>query len=75
MDLELATTCDIVDELRQRNMRFIFIGAIQSNENAVDTTLLATQAVDRGDVYHLIRRGLNELRHLDDGRIELDHEG
>jgi hypothetical protein len=75
MDLELATTDDIVNEFRNRGMRFVFIGAINTNIRTSVPTMVASQAVDQQDVLRLIRIGIDEIQHLDDDRIELDQEG
>ena len=75
MDLELATTDDIINELRKRKMRFVFIGEINTNIKASSPTMVASQAVDRKDVFRLIRLGADEFRDVNDDWIELDQEG
>ena len=76
MDLELSTTEDIINELRKRRMRFVFIGAINTNIKTDAPTLVASQAIDRKDIFRLIRLGVDEFRRLNNGdRIELDQEG
>ena len=69
MDLELATTDDILNELRQRGMRFVFIGEMNSNSDTGGPKIVAAQAVDRRDVGRLIRFGLSELLQMNDDRI------
>jgi uncharacterized protein related to proFAR isomerase len=75
MNIELATTDDIVNELRKRGMRFVFIGALNTNIKASGPIMVVSQAVDRKDVFRLISLGVDELLHTDDDRIELDQEG
>ena len=75
MDLELATTDDIVNELRKRRMRFVFIGALNTNIKTSGPTMVAAQAFDCKDVFRLIRLGVDEFRHLNNDTIELDQEG
>jgi len=75
MDLELATTDDIINELRKRKLRFVFIGEINTNIKASIPTIVASQAVDRKDVFRLIRLGVDEFRDVNDDWIELDQEG
>jgi len=74
MDLELATTEDIINELRQRKMRFVFIGEISTNIETSLPTIVASQAVDRKDVFRLIKLGVEEFRGVTDNPIELDQE-
>jgi hypothetical protein len=75
MDLELATTDDIVNELRNRRMRFVFIGATNTNIKASGPIIVASQAVNHKDAFDLIKVGVEELQKLDDDRIELDRKG
>lgn len=75
MDLELATTDDIVNELRSRRMRFVFIGATHTNINASGPIVVESQAVNHRDAFDLIKVGVEELQKLDDDRIELDYDG
>ncbi len=65
----------MINELRNRGMRFVFIGEINTNIKASSPTMVASQAVDRKDVFRLIKLGLDEFRDVDDDRIELDQEG
>ena len=74
MELELATTDDIVNELRKRKMRFVFIGEINTNIKESSPTMVASQAIDRKDVFRLIRLGVEEFRGVNDDPIELDQE-
>ncbi len=74
MDLELATTDDIINELRKRRMRFVFIGETNTNIKASSPTMVASQAVDRKDVFRLIKLGVEKFRGVNDDAIELDQE-
>ena len=83
MDLELSTTEDMINELRKRKMRFVFIGAINTNTKTAGSTMVASQATDRKDIFRLIGLGVNEFRrpNYDDtidnnnDQIELDQDG
>lgn len=74
MELELATTDDIVNELRKRKMRFVFIGEINTNIKESRPSMVASLAVDRKDVFRLIRLGVEEFRGVNDDSIKLDQE-
>ena len=74
MDLELATTDDIINEFRQRKMRFVFIGETNTNIKSSCPTMVASQAVDRKDVFSLIKLGVEGFRGVNDDAIELDQE-
>jgi hypothetical protein len=74
MDLELATKEEIIKELRARKMRFVFIGVINTNAKTSNPTMLATQAIDRDDVFRLIQFGLDEFQDLNDDAVESDQE-
>ena len=62
MDLELATTDDILAELRRLQMRFVFAGIENSNDARCSHIFCAGQGMSRHDLLQLIRqlRGLVE---------------
>jgi ribosomal protein L18E len=74
MDLELATTDDIVNELRKRRMRFVFIGIVNRNSKEGDSSVVVAQATDRREAFRLTKLGANAFRQLNGDRIELDQE-
>ena len=75
MDIELATIDDILDELRYRGMRFVFIGESPTNTPKPGRTVVAAQAIDQKDLCRLIRIGVEELRNQSNDPIEPDYEG
>jgi hypothetical protein len=66
MDLELATTCDIVNELHRRGMRFVFVGVENTNSSRKDLACLAGQGSSPHDVLDLIEMGQQAFARLDD---------
>jgi hypothetical protein len=60
MDLALATTDDILNELQVRQMRFVFAGVENSNDPHGSRVFCAGQGMGRQDLLRLIR----ELRVL-----------
>lgn len=65
MDLELATTCDIIHELQRRGMRFVFVGVENTNSNREDLACLAGQGSSPQDVLELIELGQQAFARLD----------
>ena len=55
MELELATTDDIIAELRKRRMRFVFAGVENTNDARCAAVFSAGQARSRGDLLRMIR--------------------
>jgi hypothetical protein len=60
MDLELATMEDIINELRQRKVRFVFVGIEPSNQQA-ETAQISAAAKDTTDILRLLRLGRSAL--------------
>lgn len=54
MDLELATTRDILEELHRRGTHFVFAGFQPTNARSGEM-LFASQAFSRGEVRQLIQ--------------------
>lgn len=66
MELEIATTCDIVNELHRRGMRFVFVGVENTNSTRDDLACLAGQGTSPTDVLELIQMGHQAFARLDD---------
>lgn len=72
MELELATTNDIINELQNRKMRFVLVGVRNSNQVAEPSTFFACQALDRKEASNLFRLGLRKFLRLNDNDLRLD---
>lgn len=70
MDLEFATVDEILEELRERGMRFVFIGEPNTNVRSAQRTIVAAQAADQKDLCRLFRIGIDELRQRTPDPIE-----
>lgn len=57
MDLKLATTADIVNELLGRELRFVLIAVEHTNSRRTDAAYLAGQGASVQDVLSLIQIG------------------
>ena len=55
MELELATVDEMIDELRRRELKFVFVGIIPTNRRAVDVTY-AIQCASTGEVLWMMRQ-------------------
>ena len=66
MDLEFATTADIVKELRDRKMRFVMVGVENSNQDETNPVFLAGQAAGPEEMVKLIELGRDALTTIDD---------
>ncbi len=66
MELEFATTADIVRELRDRRMRFVLIGVENTNRDRESPVFLAGQAGGPEELVRLIELGRQALTTLDD---------
>ena len=70
MDLELATTVEIVNELRNRGMRFVMIGVENSNRRDSESTFVAGQASCVGDIFDLLDLARAEFQQRGNDWIE-----
>ena len=70
MELEFATTRDIVDELQRRNMRFIFVGTENTNSSRKDATCISAQGTSMDDVLSLVKIGEDAFLNLDEEKDE-----
>ncbi len=66
MNLELATTEDIINELRNREMRFVLVGILNNNRSGSESTLVAGQAGELSQVYDLLEVAYREFTEMDD---------
>jgi len=57
MELELATTEDIVKELLQRQIRFAFVAIEDTNTHRTETACFSGKGVDERDVSDLFEIG------------------
>jgi hypothetical protein len=55
VELALATTDDILEQLRGRGMRFVFAGIENSNRPHGARIYCAGQGMNRQDLLHLVR--------------------
>ena len=60
MDLELATTMEILEELRNREMHFIFVG-IPTRNRACHEIYYACQGVSQGELLLMVRLAQHRL--------------
>jgi hypothetical protein len=72
MDLELATTEDILDELRRRQMRFVFAGVENTNDTRCARVFCAGLGTGRQDLLRLIRQLHFLFQSTDDAALEND---
>lgn len=56
MDLQLATTDDILNELHQRRMRFVFAGVENTNDPGSARVFCAGQGPCREDLLSLLQQ-------------------
>lgn len=62
MDLELATTRDILEELRHRDMRFAFVG-LPGRNGPAEEIYFACQGCSERDLVVLLRLMQHHLAH------------
>jgi hypothetical protein len=65
MDLELATTTDIVEELLRRQLRFVFVAVENANCDPGRSAYLAGQGLSTDDVLRLIEIGQTAFRDIE----------
>lgn len=70
MDLELATTDDIIQELRSRQMRFVLVSILNDNRNGLESTLVAAQADGVTHVYDLLEVAYREFTEMNDRQFK-----
>lgn len=69
MELELATTDDIIRELRRRRKRFLFVGFETSNRQDKNLIVSAAQGTSRTDLLQLLAFARRTFTNLEkDGR-------
>ena len=74
MDLELATTEDILSEFHRRQMRFVFAGVENSNDIRCSRVFCAGLGQRRQDLLPLIRKLHYLLRAADDAESAVDND-
>jgi hypothetical protein len=62
MELELATISDIVDELRQRQTRFVLVAVEPSNDTSAARVMHAAQGIDPRDLLGLVKLAWQEVQ-------------
>ena len=72
MEIELATTADIVRELQRRNLRFVFVSLEHTNSERHDRFCLAGQGADTEDLMSLMDIGYEAFEELDDDQEMAD---
>jgi len=74
MDLELATTEDILSELHRRQMRFVFAGVENSNDVRCSRVFCAGLGKGRQELLPLIRQLHFLFRAADDAESAMDND-
>jgi len=65
MDLEWATTPDMIEELRRRGARFVFVGMQQTNRTADKQIVwVAGQGTSPADLLRLMKIGSDRFTQL-----------
>ena len=64
MDLELATTDDIVEELKRRDARFVLVVVESTNRMSPSKTCIAGQGKDPDDIVRLCGVGAEAFAEL-----------
>ena len=65
MDLELATTAEILEELRNRGMHFVFVG-MSGRNRARNDIYCACQGVSQGELLRMLRLAQHRLTQNDE---------
>lgn len=66
MELEFATTKDMMEELHRRNMRFIFVATENTNSQRKNGTCIAVQGTSVDELLTLIEIGHDVCMDLDE---------
>jgi len=66
MELQLATTEDLVNELKRRRLRFVFVAVEDTNSARDDLFCVAGRGNSSDDLMHLIQLGQEAFSTLED---------
>jgi len=65
MEMELASTGDIIHELQRRQLRFVLVAMENTNSAREDMAYVAGQGDDCADVISLMRMGREALEEIE----------